>query len=862
MIKKSDPSDRFAFVPAGLTLLLGNKVLVDQSPDRESVGLKALGLAQLPSAWSPQFFVVSGKSVSDLNAILSAGKVHDLSPDDDVLVRSSGTLEGVSQRGMLESITCRLNEVSGAIARLQAIFDTEGLAEDQVVHFVVQKKVGARAKGHLSNERRVSRQPRDWVAEIEASSGFPSEQHPVAIRKWRDAASPSTQGLSCSNRAMIPKVLLTVAKWAMGQEPRLLFEWVWDGNRVWLVQKDISADRTEGVRPSSLVATAPKVPKLGQLHLFAPAVDEDFSRYPKLRNVAVYSSLGYGMPPFFVLKDQEVLATLRRGEEVPDLLAQDLDLLCKAPFVLRTDAVGLQSNERQMLARSDELRSGADARSWLRGGFIEELASLPNETELVLIGHHFIPATASAWCLAYPDRRRVRIESVWGIPEGLYWYAHDVYDVDTAESDVRRGGKEKCKVLAKRERYKDRFVAPDSNGNWIVHQTSVGPDWQGSIRRTEWIEEIAWTSRLIADAEQKPVVIMWFIDVAPSSSKHKVLPWFHEEWKATAAAMLSAAPRKKRAASSERVIRSRKDWDALKVAVAAGETVERVEILPDDGDIVRERPFLMELAEHAKQNGYVIELKGGVLSHAFYLLTDKGCQVECVDLFAVDEEELQFNKLVRDKVPDEIESRGESVDVVRLMGDALLDALKRKLVEEALEVSDAKSSADVIEELADLQEVILALMAVLTIGGDEVMRARERKKGKRGGFEEGLMLLRTSLDPSVGPPPLLVPIERGQQTISRSEELPSPVESDFHIDGRQDSKGTFERQFTLSLPVTAKTFRAGRHAFGMKTSEGSAHEMQVEVSVERDGPEVKLRVRLINAPQQLEIPLENDRTSQ
>src|SRR3546814_6037770 len=58
---------------------------------------------------------------------------------------------------------------------------------------------------------------------------------------------------------------------------------------------------------------------------------------------------------------------------------------------------------------------------------------------------------------------------------------------------------------------------------------------------------------------------------------------------------------------------------------------------------------------------------------------------------------------------------GEEVETVRLVGDALVEAIKRKLVEESFEVSDAKTAGSIAEELADVQEVIDALAAVLKI---------------------------------------------------------------------------------------------------------------------------------------------------
>src|SRR3546814_19018478 len=97
-----------------------------------------------------------------------------------------------------------------------------------------------------------------------------------------------------------------------------------------------------------------------------------------------------------------------------------------------------------------------------------------------------------------------------------------------------------------------------------------------------------------------------------------------------------------------------------------------------------------ELVNHAREHHYVVELSGGLLSHAFYMLGKYGCDVECIDLFGVDEESIDFNKIVRDYIPADIQARGEDVETVWLVGDALVEAITRQLVEDSYVVFYAK----------------------------------------------------------------------------------------------------------------------------------------------------------------------------
>ncbi len=72
-----------------------------------------------------------------------------------------------------------------------------------------------------------------------------------------------------------------------------------------------------------------------------------------------------------------------------------------------------------------------------------------------------------------------------------------------------------------------------------------------------------------------------------------------------------------------------------------------------------------------------------------------------------------------------------------------LERLKDKLLEEAQEVFEAYSSEDknhLKEEIADVIEVIDAMLYHNGIQLEEVLAIRDAKKEKKGGFEKGLFL--------------------------------------------------------------------------------------------------------------------------
>ena len=108
-----------------------------------------------------------------------------------------------------------------------------------------------------------------------------------------------------------------------------------------------------------------------------------------------------------------------------------------------------------------------------------------------------------------------------------------------------------------------------------------------------------------------------------------------------------------------------------------------------------------------------------------------------------------FNKLVRDKMIDiyknDVENKisASNYSVKYLSQKDTLDKLKDKLLEEVQEVFEAYDKDDkshLKEEIADVIEVIDAILYHNGVSLDEVFKIRDIKKEQRGGFEKGLYL--------------------------------------------------------------------------------------------------------------------------
>ena len=98
-----------------------------------------------------------------------------------------------------------------------------------------------------------------------------------------------------------------------------------------------------------------------------------------------------------------------------------------------------------------------------------------------------------------------------------------------------------------------------------------------------------------------------------------------------------------------------------------------------------------------------------------------------------------YNKLVRDNIPNIIESKGET-SVTKILDDATFKVeLEKKLNEEYHEVLEA-SGDDRIEELADMLEIIRLLAKLEGKTLQNVIDCADKKNEKRGAFEEKIFL--------------------------------------------------------------------------------------------------------------------------
>ena len=98
---------------------------------------------------------------------------------------------------------------------------------------------------------------------------------------------------------------------------------------------------------------------------------------------------------------------------------------------------------------------------------------------------------------------------------------------------------------------------------------------------------------------------------------------------------------------------------------------------------------------------------------------------------------MSYKKLVRDKIPDIIKQNEGKDSIIRVLdNDEYLIELNKKIEEELKEYLESGE----IEELADLEEVLRAILDVKGVSYDDFEKIRQDKVNKRGAFKDKIYL--------------------------------------------------------------------------------------------------------------------------
>ncbi len=693
----------------------------------------------LPSAWTPPFLLVeacvftrwltlTGSEQATMVETLATTIVREAQPwshqwTKGIAIRSSSTHETLAERGTNHSVQLVADFDAASIGRaITAVF--RRFVDDGhqgSMALVAQALVGHIAQGHMSNEQRVSKTINQWMWEYEGSD-VPGER----FNSQRDEPPAIDEELATSGRKAksLKTTFRRVGRWCtLLDVGRCHIEWGATANALWLYQFDLEDDQPDvGCDPSQFLRQGDFRPS-GDLPAQSPFHVVDITRTSPWRKVDKVRVLAADMPDRYprliCITGDAFLSARDAGYD----LAADLAAFAHDRIVCRTDCCSEKVNGLN-LARTHTVRA-SDAVSFI-SATIEHFAGLDVEACLLcFILHKFIPAGTAAWAVARKGQNVVRIDSLWGLPDGLQYLPHDTF-----EYDIRRD-----ELSTEVNRYKPAFLQETADGSWAVERIRLKSSRRRSLPAPD-VGEIAKRTAKISERLDADVQVMWFCQVPTETGLARNIPWFlmppHD------AEQQSLSPTKKHF-----VVRGMSD---LEDALLLNRSTYLLRLEPHDPELFRSDDFLTKVVEVAKERDFPVGLTGSILGHAFYMLQKAGLTVVALNrtMRSRTRQRRVFRKLVRDDIPDRITEGGETVTLAEIAKSEVRAALVSKLFEESHELLGADTPQDVTAELADMLEVVRALADATGVEWSDVESATASKRSARGGFAKNVVLMETS----------------------------------------------------------------------------------------------------------------------
>jgi predicted house-cleaning noncanonical NTP pyrophosphatase (MazG superfamily) len=782
----------------------------------EQVGGKAAGLFELPQDWVPPFCVVRDGSAfqSALGHLLALSRATPASAG--IIVRSNALSEDTTRiRGAYSSVM--VSPDAGKVTEALATILAQPVRCGDEMLAIVQLAIRGVARGHMSNERHVAERRTQWVVEQETNSS----SLPLQRLTRRDKGSET---LDASDRPTMLTALGHVAFRLGGLEHRVHCEWIWDGERVWVLQRD-SVPELRGGPVHAYLASRPRhtreperppTTKIRRLDAQQTAV------WSKLSRPLIFDALGMRSAEVWHLGGEEFLADQANGFAA---VSADLQaLITQGPIVIRCDVRARQGHSDLSLPTSDPVEQASDALDFMRHQVARFQATDVRPEDWAFLPAVLVQARASIMAQAKPGGQRVRLDALWGYPDGVGLLAHDKWSHDmlTDQLDEHRAHKDSC------------FLYINGRG-WSIEQLPAPHDWGHTINTAEARMASSWARRL-ADHLDHEVQLMVLARIDGDRGPEAMLPWHYTDHEVPPGrARVSTAP-----STGVLLVSQPADLDRLELSQHRG-----VLLRPQVGRH-RDSGFLEQVGARAAAAEIPVYFEGSVLGHPYYLVKSAGAVVVPVGQEEPEGVRIEYNKLVRDGVPEIVRGSGGSVRAVRASLEEAGWLLRQKLVEEAYEVSEAAPN-QVVEELADLAETVLALSRHAGIEPVEIEQARRDKRAARGGFDHAVYLQATSSTAPGGEEPLEVPSLFGSDLAGGRAPSPQHTPSVVRI---EDSSA---RRIVLKVPVVARLWEGiPLREYGLEIGQGTVSfrhlGAELEITIEETEP--------LQGPGQLSLPVD------
>lgn len=696
-------------------------------------GMKGATSLALPRAWTPSFVLIpvsmtdSSCSISAALDCASISRIRALSgPGSEIIVRSSVVGESIWDRGTYHSavINCDADTfISKLDAASKAVIKS---AKNRSIGLMIQQFIRPTSQGEFGNLQRISKTRDHWEVSTVDNEGTTTR---LRLNSQRDRATDPDSPLVVRSGLARERFFGGIGAWMnndllLGRSQRFNFEWITDNRQFFIVQIDEEDDDLSGVNPFQVRIPPTVRPDANAGSFLKPAENDTLKLWDKLQVLDELWEQSASHKPilFFVC-----LADLPKEGDKEGLTALEADLrtlIGPTGIIVRT-SVAAGKHKIPNLPRTECL-TPESAATWCQATAIS-LAGNHDLSSLAFVAHRFVAARASAWARVEPENPIVEINALWGLPDALQYCPYDIWEVHVPTG-----------VATEYTDYKSDMLISKPDGSWDYVRVKNELARTNSIGSTE-AKDLAVRSSLIADRLGRACHIMWFVGCVDENGSSFNIPWYWTE----------AHPSERNPdRSAYRVITVSDDVSLKHFIDWEGQrTRQALALRPTDLNLMRDTNFIEAVGKAAKDADVPVILSGSTLAHAYYQLRKVGCTI-----VTPSEKEhsrirrtANLGKLVRDKIPSRIAERHE-VEVTRKIPLSLIKGfLISKLIEEALEVREAKDLSQTTEELADLFEVFRAMAKAEGVSLSSIKNAADKKKRKAGGFEEGLVLLQTGI---------------------------------------------------------------------------------------------------------------------
>lgn len=711
---------------------------IPQSITIDAIGRKAMGLVYCDPSQTPPFFIITSslyrtwlnnpsQAKEILQEILSS-YVNLLSNNSKTfIVRSSAKYETFDERGYYKSSSgnIKYNRLFQNIIELwDANISNIKKYEGNEFAIIIQEYIVPKMAGHLSNERRISRNKTEWLIEIVNNKNEFLENLTFKVSAAKNQQN-KVELLSTTKKGLIGN-LKKIASFLVLEDTRSHIEWVWDGQRGWIVQHDLEINEQTGSEPGSDWKSRAKILDTASLKCFTTVANAK-KEWKKIKCIRTFIECDLPHGNVYILEDSRIIEKLGNNE-IDDDLRKDIEYLLSYPILIRMD---VQRADNILLPRTETLFTIDQAFKFLSLNARKFFENGLGPDEFCFLIHRFIISKSCALSFSKPNIQKARIDSTWGIIEGLYYHPHDSFEVNLMTSPGS---------IVRQIRCKTEYLDVDNSGKWFSKKAGIKWDWAESLTK-EQILAIAEYNVKIADHLDSAVTVMYFVDVEHSTGYPTILPWFYTTDEVTESSEkftdIIFSENREVIQTENDFIELKRKWDHIKNP----KITFKLKLEPG---ILRDKVVIENIGEYAKEKNIPIELEGSILSHTYYILRKIGARVKCSDYFEPKYKKQKFYKLVRDKIPINIELKGEKARIVKIDSNELLRFLKSKAIEEAYEFYWEKEEDKIIEELADIYEVIRAACKVFGITMVELEKIADKKIEKKGGFETGILLVDTT----------------------------------------------------------------------------------------------------------------------